>query len=62
MEKYGGGRPRTSLNSQQLFEIAKDNEIIIGPAHAFTPYFGIYAHYDSLKQAYGETGNKLFLN
>ncbi|HRT02465.1 MAG TPA: endonuclease Q family protein [Candidatus Diapherotrites archaeon] len=59
MEKYGGGRPRISLNSQQIFEIAKDNEIVIGPAHAFTPYFGIYAHYDSLKQAYGDNWKQI---
>jgi uncharacterized protein (TIGR00375 family) len=26
----------------------------IGPAHVFTPYFGVLSHYSSLKEAYGK--------
>ncbi|MFH0905955.1 MAG: endonuclease Q family protein, partial [archaeon] len=54
INKYGGGRPRLSIDSKELLDLAIEENIIIGPAHAFTPYFGIYAHYNSLRQAYGE--------
>jgi len=48
------GRPWISLNAESIAKICVDLDLIFGPAHAFTPYFGVYAHYDSLKQAYGE--------
>ena len=48
------GRPWLKINSKQFAKICVDLELIFGPAHAFTPYFGVYAHFDSLKDAYGE--------
>jgi uncharacterized protein (TIGR00375 family) len=39
---------------EQLLEYSLDYDVLVGPAHAFTPYFGVYAHYDSLKEAYGK--------
>lgn len=59
MEKYGGGRPRLALTSDQLLDIALDFDVPMAPAHAFTPYFGVYAHYDSLKEAYGKNWKKI---
>ena len=59
MEKYGGGRPRLALTSNQLLDIALDFDVPLAPAHAFTPYFGVYAHYDSLKEAYGKQWKKI---
>lgn len=47
------GRPWLSLNAEELAKICVDLNLMFGPAHAYTPYFGVYAHYDSLKQAYG---------
>lgn len=54
LDNYGSGRTKLSLTSKELLDICIKNQVIIGPAHIFTPYFGIYAHYDSLEQAYGE--------
>ncbi len=53
-EKYGDGRPRLPITAKELIDICKEQEILIGPAHAFTPYFGVYSHFDSIKDAYGE--------
>lgn len=59
MNAYGGGRPRLSLLPDQLLDICIDFEVLIGPAHAFTPYFGIYAGNNSLKEAYGKNYKKI---
>ena len=48
------GRPNVSLTGEELAEIAKDVDALIGPAHAFTPYTAMYAYFDSLKECYGE--------
>ena len=48
------GRPRIKLSAEQTFKLLENEEILFGPAHAFTPYFSIYSHYNSLKEAYGE--------
>lgn len=52
MNKYGGGRPRLSLTPKELLILCIEYDVILGPAHAFTPYFGIYATNDSLKEVY----------
>jgi uncharacterized protein (TIGR00375 family) len=59
MEKYGGGRPRLELVNSRLLDYCIDHKVPMGPAHAFTPYFGVYAHYNSLKEAYGENWKKI---
>jgi uncharacterized protein (TIGR00375 family) len=48
------GRPNVNMSGEELAEIAKDVDALIGPAHAFTPYTAIYAYYDSLKDCYGD--------
>ncbi len=53
-EKYGDGRPRIPIDAEQLIDICKELDVPIGPAHAFTPYFGVYSHFDTLKEAYGK--------
>jgi uncharacterized protein (TIGR00375 family) len=47
------GRPWLRLNGEEIAEIAHSCGGLVGPAHAFTPYFGIYAHFDTLKGCYG---------
>ena len=42
------------MNGEELAQIAKDVDAIIGPAHAFTPYTAMYAYYESLNDCYGE--------
>lgn len=59
MNVYGGGRPRLSLLPDQLLDVCVNFDVLIGPAHAFTPYFGIYAGNNSLKAAYGKNYKKI---
>jgi len=54
MNAYGGGRPRLSLLPDQLLDFCIKYDVLIGPAHAFTPYFGLYANNRSIKDAYGK--------
>jgi uncharacterized protein (TIGR00375 family) len=48
------GRPNIDIGGEDLACIAKDLCILIGPAHAFTPWTSIYAHHNSLKDCYGD--------
>ena len=47
------------LNAEQIAEKVLEVEGLIGPAHAFTPYFGVFAHFDSVKKAFGEFGKEV---
>ena len=47
------GRPKLRLSAEQFAEKVFEAGGIFGPAHSFTPYTGIYAFHDSLKDAYG---------
>ena len=48
------GRPNIDMTGEELARIARDLDVLIGPAHAFTPWTSMYASYDSLKECYGE--------
>ncbi len=48
------GRPNVQMSGEELAEIARDVDALIGPAHAFTPYTSMYAAYNSLKDCYGD--------
>lgn len=48
------GRPRVLLNGAEIADACIDADCIIGPSHAFTPWTGIFAHYRSLKECYGD--------
>ncbi len=52
LDSWGCGRPRLRLSSEMLAEKVMDCHGIIGPAHAFTPYFSVYAHFDSVAACY----------
>lgn len=56
---YGNGRPRIRMNAEMIAENVADAKGFLGPAHAFTPYFGVYAHYDSVQTAYGRMGEQV---
>ncbi|MHC1579633.1 MAG: TIGR00375 family protein [Candidatus Alkanophagales archaeon] len=47
------GRPTLNLSGEEIAEVARDCEALIGPCHAFTPWTALYAYYDSLKECYG---------
>jgi uncharacterized protein (TIGR00375 family) len=59
LDGKGNGRPVLSLNAETLSEYIFDVGGILGPAHAFTPYFSVYAHFDSLQACYGTTAQKI---
>ena len=46
------GRPKTKLDGAELLELAHDYDCLIGPAHAFTPWTGMYKSYDSIYDCY----------
>lgn len=51
------GRPNIALNGEEIAELAKDTEALIGPSHAFTPWTAMYAYHDSVKNCYGDLEN-----
>ncbi len=56
------GRPRLRLSAEQIAEVCTEAGCLIGFAHAFTPYFGLLARFNSYKQAYGlQWKNILFM-
>lgn len=48
------GRPRVEISGEELALMAKETNCLFGPAHAFTPYTGLYGNHDSLSSAYGK--------
>ena len=46
------GRPKTSLSGVELLELAHNYDCLIGPAHAFTPWTGMYKSFDSIYDCY----------
>lgn len=48
------GRANLRLSGEEIAQLAKDLDALIGPSHAFTPWTAIYACHDSLKSCYGD--------
>jgi uncharacterized protein (TIGR00375 family) len=59
MDSWGCGRPVFRLSAEDLTEKVLDAQGFIGPAHAFTPYYSVYAHFESLKGLYGRFWEKI---
>ena len=53
MDSWGCGRPVLRMTGEEMAEKVFESGGIIGPAHAFTPYYSVYAHFDGLKGLYG---------
>lgn len=53
------GRPHVHASAERIAEVAVDLGALFGPAHAFTPWTGFYAHYPSLEAAYGAHARKV---
>ncbi len=47
------GRPKIRLNGEQIAEYSKEAGALFGPCHAFTPWTGMYAYFNSIKDCYG---------
>jgi len=54
LDGIGFGRPSISLHANELAEKIAECNGILGAAHAFTPYFSVYSHFDSLEKCYKE--------
>ncbi len=50
--KNNDGRPKTQLGGAELLELVKEFDCLIGPAHAFTPWTGMYKSHDSIYDCY----------
>ncbi|MFQ6050658.1 MAG: TIGR00375 family protein [Candidatus Hydrothermarchaeota archaeon] len=48
------GRPRININAEDLVDIVKAVDGIVGPCHAFTPWTSIYKEFNSISHCYGE--------
>lgn len=48
------GRPKTRYDGAELLELVKEYDCLIGPAHAFTPWTGMYKSFDSIYDCYGK--------
>jgi uncharacterized protein (TIGR00375 family) len=48
------GRPNFNMCGEELANLAKDFDILIGGAHIFTPWTAMYAYHNSLKDCYGD--------
>ena len=47
------GRPHVYLNGEEIVNAAHDAGMLVGPAHAFTPWTAMYAYFDSVPACYG---------
>lgn len=48
------GRPKLRMNASEIMDITKSYDCLIGPAHIFTPWTGIYKEYDSITDCYSK--------
>ncbi len=46
------GRPKLRMNAQEIMDITLRYDCMIGPAHIFTPWTGIYKSYDTIRECY----------
>ena len=46
------GRPKTNYTGAELLEFVRQYDCLIGPAHAFTPWTGMYKSFDSIYDCY----------
>lgn len=54
------GRPKLWMDGEELAEICVNADCLIGFAHAFTPYMGLFSKFDSYKKCYGSYWNKIY--
>ncbi|NJF25436.1 TIGR00375 family protein [Thermococcus sp. Bubb.Bath] len=48
------GRPHVNLSAAEIADLANELDVLIGSAHAFTPWTSLYKEYNSLEEAYGD--------
>lgn len=56
------GRARVDLAAPEIVDIVVEQDCLIGPSHAFTPWTSMYKEFDSLQACYGDrAGDVKFL-
>ncbi|WP_414470101.1 TIGR00375 family protein [Methanobacterium sp. ACI-7] len=55
------GRPRVEMKGNEIMDLIKDCDGLIGPSHAFTPWTSIYKEFDSIYDCYDDTPDFLEL-
>jgi len=53
------GRPKLHLGAPEIADLALEAGGMVGPAHAFTPWTGMYAYYSSLDECYQEKAENI---
>jgi len=53
------GRPRLHMSGAEIADLALEAGGMVGPAHAFTPWTGIFAYYRSLADCYQEKADRI---
>lgn len=53
------GRPRLHLNGAEIADHVLEAGGLLGPAHAFTPWTGIFAYFRSLSECYQEKAQQI---
>lgn len=48
------GRPHLRLNAEEILDYTNELEMLVGPAHAFTPWTAAYKEYNSISECYGK--------
>jgi uncharacterized protein (TIGR00375 family) len=48
------GRPKLRMNASEIMDIVREYDAMIGPAHIFTPWTGIYKSHDSILECYSK--------
>lgn len=53
------GRPRLHLNGSEIADHVLEAGGLLGPAHAFTPWTGIFAYFRSIEECYQEKAEQI---
>jgi len=51
---FSSGRPNINVSSKDLARLAKEEQVLMGPAHIFDPFKGLYAKYQTITECYEE--------
>lgn len=54
------GRPKLWIGGEEIAEVCLEAGCLLGFSHAFTPYFGLLAKFNSYKNCYGKYWDKIY--
>ncbi|MDY6770197.1 MAG: phosphotransferase, partial [Candidatus Nanohaloarchaea archaeon] len=53
------GRPRLDIGGERIAQMCERYDVLVGPAHAFTPWTAVYKEVDELAGCYGNSTDVL---